>query len=222
MVLSNTMVQLKIILQGKNKMKKILLMSMSVFLGVSMGVKAQQPPVDLGLLFETLSNIKQDENDPNKIIISNPKGNEKASITFDGKNMITKDENTGKVLSKVQKNADGSVDVYKNTADGYLDMNIDADGNRTGLGSASIIEGNYKRKFKFNGNNLEVLIHDKKTNTLAYRMITKEDYGYLYDGNGKLIAEGANEDDEPKVYDKAAYERYEKIIDEIDGEEEED
>ena len=47
-------------------------------------------------------------------------------------------------------------------------------------------------------------------------MVAKGDYSYLYDGNGKLIAEGAEDDDNPKVYNKAALEKFEQIMDEDD------
>lgn len=196
-------------------MKKILLTGVCIVFGFSIAAKAEGMPFDFGMLVETLSSIKQDENDPNKIIISNPRGNEKASISFDGENMIAKDENTGKILTKTQKNADGSIDVRKDTKGGKLDMHIDADGNRSG--SASFDSNDYTKEFKVKGlGSMEILVRDKKSKTLLYRMVAKGDYSYLYDGNGKLIAEGAEDDDNPKVYNKAALEKFEQIMDEDD------
>ena len=197
------------------------------------------------------ADFKHDPDNPNKIIMTNPNGNEKVSIeqvtneVTGETEVIMRDLNTGKVISHTKGREKESVDSVSNingnereihlkkTGSGEKDVSgsmkmkdsknsadITIVNGEVQKGQLSMTEGGYKKDIKLGLGGLEIYVRDAKTNALKYRGVTKKGYSYLYDANDKLIAEGKDDSEEfEKIYDKAAYAEFEKIMDADDDDE---
>ena len=156
------------------------------------------------------ADIQADPKNPNKVIMTNPNGNQKISMeTIENKktgevDMITRDERTGEVIRHIRKGADGSMKTL-----------VAKDGpNGTDLfkRTQTKVEGGYKKELKMELGKAEILIRNAQTNALKYRAVVQNGYDRLYDANNKLIAEGKENDKNFKIYNQKAYNDFKKIM----------
>lgn len=169
-----------------------------------------------------------------------PDKNARAYITNKGENegeIVIKDTKTGETLISGAAKKTGTSEYLniKNNVPGreeslYYNV-IGKEGKETGTftyshqeGSGNLqlnngvptgtirqMENGYERIIMYTDGKMKVVINDQKTHKTLYTAYGTEENMKLYDANGKLIAEG-NEDD-MKVYNKSAYQQYEKIAD---------
>ena len=205
------------------------------------------------------ADIQRDPANPNKIYMTNPEGNEKISMesvvneATGEVEVITRDENTGEILSRSKGTKDKSIDSVSNVNGHSQEIHLQKTGageddysgtmkmknsessaditfvnGEVQKGEISLVEGGYKKEFKLASGGIEVLLKEAKTNTLKYRVVSKNNYSRLYDANGNLIAEGPDgeeddDDDEEKdmekIYNQSAYNEFKQIMDADDDEE---
>lgn len=90
-------------------------------------------------------------------------------------------------------------------------------------GYISHVENGYEERiFMEQGGNVKQEIREERSKNLLFTVTgnRNSDYGRIYDGSGRLIAEGEYDEDEGdknmRIYDRAAYQRYLRVRDKMD------
>ena len=90
-------------------------------------------------------------------------------------------------------------------------------------GYISHVENGYEERiFMEQGGNVRQEIREERSKNLLFTVTgnRNSDYGRIYDGSGRLIAEGEYDEDEGdknmRIYDRAAYQRYLRVRDKMD------
>ena len=90
-------------------------------------------------------------------------------------------------------------------------------------GYISHAENGYEERiFMGQGGNVKQEIREERSKNLLFTVTgnRNSDYGKIYDGSGRLIAEGEYDEDEGdknmRIYDRAAYQRYLRVRDKMD------
>ena len=232
-------------------MKKILfLMSLSLALNASAQTYPTQR-VYYGEHTADIQPVVVDDHQAN-LNIKNPYGSENVTIEVqevaDGQiKMIARDQNTGKIISST----DGVKDKYVKSSSEFNGIKQDMDlklsntdeitgqigysNKNTGeevfaniLGNGAGLLNQTKKGYKMSLN-----MKNEDTGTVTYTkaktkeivcIVAYDKYkSQVYDADKKLIAEGRTEDDEPsQVYNRAAWQKCEKIMDIFDDDDDDD
>lgn len=178
-----------------------------------------------------------------QVNISNPNGSEKivmdivddpqaGIIQMTAKDMQTGEQRAsisgkkGEYMDAIQSYPDGTkmeMHLQKNGAD--LSGSIKTQGtdfaadiqveNGTPIGTLTTIENGVENKISFMADGTyQVVLQDAKTKKVLYTAKGTEEYSYLYDDAGQLIAEGEDIDelDTIKIYNQKAFEKYLELI----------
>ena len=198
-------------------MKKRLLLTLCMVVSLGANVNARQTIGYIHLpneeIFNKRTEISIDEQNPGAVVFTNSEG--AVSMYMDDNNYVAKDARTGKVFTKYHENADGSSSVYADTDKVKMDIRTDA--NNNARGNMIMIEGNYKIEMRVNGQRVETFISEARTNRLICKSVGRldDEYVYVYDASGKLIAEGYGEDS-MKVHNRASFAVCDRAMTEIE------
>lgn len=145
-----------------------------------------------------------------------------------GKQLAHLSAKEGEYIDSVQQMGDTSHEIHlKKTGPGDKDLSgtikysgkdesIDFQfSNGQVVGTFSQVENGIKTEITImSDGSMQAVYSDYQTKEVLYKVVGTQDYTYLYDKDGHLIAEGT--EDAPKIYDKKAYEEFKKITDEED------
>lgn len=169
----------------------------------------------------THMDMKADPNDPNTVLFLGPDGKvvRKMIKTIDanGNEVVQVKDATGKIISQVTKGVNGkgaSGSINEMFPNGQtLNMQIE-DGEVVG-GRAKFTGRKYKQDMRINRGNIEIIVKDAISNKVICKVQANDNYSRVFDGNGKLIAEGADEDN-PKIYNKKVFDECQYAIEDDD------
>ena len=167
-------------------------------------------------------NIQVDPNNPDEVRFIGPDGTVLKTISkkidANGRETVEmRDGKTNELTTHATTNADGTKtgEIHEDFGNGRrLDMKIE--NGELVRGTADISSKSYKREIGINNGNIEVVVKDN-SGKLLYKAVGNNDYGRIYDGSGNLIAEGSGDNDnDMRIYNKAAFDEFERIMDDDD------
>lgn len=107
--------------------------------------------------------------------------------------------------------------IKYSTRDTSMDIQLT---NGKPIGRFSEIENGIKTETTIlSDGSMQAVYSDDRTKEILYKAVGTQDYMYLYDRNGRLIAEG--DGDTPQIHDAKAFAEFEQIIGDEDDDEDE-